>query len=312
MRSGYFAALVIAILVGGVVLYDYTIAYCPAPLEYRLGMLDDEFNLAEEQAIQHLKTAAAVWNAQSEEELLVYEPTADFTVDFVFDDRQARAYAESGESAALDKQREENEEVFATLEAMELKYEELAASYQSAVTTYEANLDTYNAKVQRYNDQGGAPPAAYEELRQEEIRLNRSAQELSERADELNQLGEQINELGERGNQLIEDYNRDVRRYNNRFGYTGEFTQGDYQGDNINIYKFSNEAELITVLTHEFGHALGIGHVEDTEAVMYYLLTDSTVSPQLTEADRGALVEACGSSGDWSQQLSRFVRTIIN
>ena len=48
-------------------------------------------------------------------------------------------------------------------------------------------------------------------------------------------------------------------------------------------------------MTHEFGHALDMDHVENSESIMYYLRdSDNTFSsPILTEEDKAELRKAC-------------------
>jgi predicted Zn-dependent protease len=42
-----------------------------------------------------------------------------------------------------------------------------------------------------------------------------------------------------------------------------------YDGKAINIYEFDKEEDLKLALVHEFGHAIGLGHVDNPKAIMY-------------------------------------------
>lgn len=128
----------------------------------------------------------------------------------------------------------------------------------------------------------------------------------------MDNLADKINELSDRGNQLVELYNKEVADFNSQFGFSREFTQGDYQGDKINIYKFSDEKELENVLAHELGHALSIGHVDDESSVMYYLLEDTGTSPVLSVEDREALFEVCGTGDELDSKIKKMIRGVIN
>lgn len=59
--------------------------------------------------------------------------------------------------------------------------------------------------------------------------------------------------------------------------------------------------ELVLVLAHELGHALGIGHVDEPGAVMHAMLHEGgMLEPgrdrplELSAADRAALIAVCG------------------
>ena len=311
MRFRFLSALFIAAAAGTTYWYVTTKNICPAPLQYRLGELDSSFSISADEAKQHLLTAELIWEQAADRELFVYDESADFTVNFVFDDRQALADSESVQSASLDQKRLENETIISTIETLQTDYDALLQAYNSSVTAYESRLAAYNQTVRQYNDQGGAPQSVYADLQAEQRALDAEANGLQIRSDELNSLVTQLNRLQAESNQRVESYNREVQRFNRQFGYEREFTQGDYQGDSINIYKFSSDAELISVLTHEFGHALGIEHVEDDSSVMYYLLLDESETPTLSDADKAALQEVCGDGTGFTYELRRFIRNTI-
>jgi hypothetical protein len=176
---------------------------------------------------------------------------------------------------------------------------------------YETRLGAYNRKVSSFNDQGGAPPGQFAALEAERRELDRESAGLQATTGELNTLIANINELGDRGQALVDSYNREVEIFNDNFGFSREFTQGDYQGDRINIYKFSDVQELEQVLAHEFGHALGIDHVDVESSLMYYLLEETNQSPTLSAADSAAFTAVCGTGEEFDQTVRRTIRDFL-
>lgn len=311
MRVSILISLLIAILVGGVAWYRLTANVCPVPIAYRIDTIDEHFALSKEQAKQYLEQAEHVWEGAANRDLFYYDENAELVVNFVFDERQALADSEHNRRSYLDAQKAEHEKVFETIEALQDEYDSLSEAYEKKVDDYERRLATYNEKVSNYNDRGGAPSDVFAELEREKDALNREAASLSSAASDLNNVATEINKLGEQGNRLVEEYNREVNRYNKQFGFTREFTQGDYQGETINVYKFSDENELLSVLAHELGHALGIGHVEGESSVMYYLLEDTTTTPVLSSEDTAELVTLCGAGDELPHQIRRTIRTML-
>lgn len=311
MRFPFLVVLVLTFAGAGTFWYKSTAAICPAPLTYRVGEIDSHFNLDTEAAKKHLAKAEAVWEESAGRELFIYDEKATFVVDFIFDERQAEADIEVTEQNALDAKKIENDSLVDTIENLQKEYDALGDSYKKRVSTYEAKLNAHNDKVNSYNDQGGAPTEVFAELERERSNLNAESAELSKKADELTGLANKINELSERGNELVGQYNEEVVEYNKKFGYAREFTQGDYQGERINVYKFSDDAELLAVLTHEFGHALGLEHVEGESSVMYYLLKNTTDAPTLSKEDKDAFVAQCGSGEEWPHRIRAIIRTLL-
>jgi uncharacterized protein YukE len=312
MRSSYLIALCVTALFGVVVFwYQNTAAICPAPLAYRIGEIDPEFNITKDQALAYAKQAEAVWENQAKRELFEYDEKAILPIHFLYDDRQATADSEVAQRRDLDVQKEKSEEVQRTLSTLQTEYDKLTAVYTDRAAAYETKLQAYNTEVNKYNDRGGAPPDIFAQLEEDRKKLSYEADELNTLSAELAALAEQINTLVEEGNSLVNEYNEAVSVYNQSYGFAREFTQGDYQGDEINIYKFSSDAEVITVLAHEFGHALGLGHVEGSSSLMYYLLGATNEKPTLSSEDSASYGAVCGEVESFAQKSRRLIREVL-
>ncbi|MEM9336622.1 MAG: matrixin family metalloprotease [Patescibacteria group bacterium] len=308
MRSSFSILLIVAILFGSGYLYYSVLAVCQIPVGYRIGELDERFNLSFDEARLAILDAEAIWEDTTGRNLFRYKEDAnDLVINFVFDDRQAFADAEEDFREELDEKETRTETINETFAELAARHGIESQTYEAQVRAYEVDLASYNATVEQYNEEGGAPPEVFDELQQQARNLDRTAGELNAEARRLNNLAEEINALGEQGNEIIESYNEDVATYNQTFGESTEFTQGDYLGDTINIYKFSNQRELQLVLAHELGHALGLDHVEGRKSIMYYLMGDQPQQPQLSPTDLDAFVTTCGDGQSFIERL--FNRT---
>lgn len=272
---------------------------CRYPVEYRVGEVDDRFELTHDEARLAVADAESVWEEATGKNLFTYNADADFSINFVFDDRQALSVEEQDARARLESLETESVAVAERYQTLVNEHTTLRQAYETQVASYEARLAAYNDRVESYNEAGGAPPEVYEELADEQDELEATASVLSAQTDELNALTEQVNQVGDRGNELIARYNERAEQYNARFGTAREFTQGDYQGDAINIYTFADEVELQQVLVHELGHALAVGHVDNPEAIMYHLLGTQPDDVALTEDDLEAFAQVCTESPWW-------------
>ena len=295
MRSIYIVSLIVVLLFAGGYFYREAQAICAVPLSYRIGVLDDRFNLSFEDARLAITDAEAAWEDATERNLFTYDETADFSINFVFDERQVFADAEVAFLDRLDNAEDLSESVQAKYQQLVRSYEAAVDRYETDAAAYEQKLSTYNQTVARYNDEGGAPAAVFDELEAEKAALDREQASLNEQIESLNTQVAEINAIGSQGNQLIESYNRGVETFNDTFGDGREFTQGDYTGDAINIYTFKNGEELRLVLVHELGHALSIDHVEDEAAVMHFLL-GKQYGYRPTTVDLEAFGNICGLS----------------
>jgi hypothetical protein len=142
-----------------------------------------------------------------------------------------------------------------------------------------------NQEIDEWNDKGGAPPEVYKALLERQSNLKQEADALNEEARALNQTTQDYNlQVGEL-NQKVSTFNK-VLEYKPEEGVYLR----DKEGERIVIFFYSSENDLIHTLSHEFGHALGMKHLEDENAIMFHSV-NATVEP--TEADLAELAGVC-------------------
>ena len=294
MGKSYSISLMLTLILSGTYMYTMVEAVCKVPIEYRLGFMDNRFDLTEDEARLAISEAESLWEEATGRNLFTYDSEADFTVNFIFDERQQKAEAEVDFRERLDVVESVNSVIGETYAELVERYEVLDKEYKAKVAAYENRLAAYNTKVESYNATGGAPEKEFEALQAERTILDQEVDTVNSLGRQLNGLTKEINRVSEKGNQLIEQYNENVDTYNNKFGESHEFTQGDYKRDNINVYKFINEMELKLVLAHELGHALSLDHVEGETSILYQLLGGQPSKLKLTEEDIYEFERVCG------------------
>lgn len=268
---------------------------CHTPIPYDIGVIDGRFSITKEEVAQAVSDAETMWEDALGKDLFVYTPGASLTISFVYDDRQKTTLVEEEERRRLDDKEARNTEIHEAYEHAVTAYEEAKKSYEKKVAEYDARLAAYNAEVDAVNERGGARAEEVAVLNERQAQLARERDVLSRTEGEVSRLGERANQLGEEGNKAVATYNEEVAWYNNLFGHEREFTQGEYRDGAITIYQYRDVAELRRVLAHEFGHALSLDHVDDPQGIMYYLMVEDHREFKLSEADKNAYVQMCGT-----------------
>ena len=134
----------------------------------------------------------------------------------------------------------------------------------------------------------------YEAIRSERTALEGIAATIESARNHVNALADRANRLSDRHNTLAGRINGNVEAINTTAGR--EFKQGlftsDMKGMRIDVFEYTSMDDLVHVLAHELGHALGIGHNENPDAIMYGL--NSSRSTVLAPEDLAQLAEVCG------------------
>lgn len=100
-------------------------------------------------------------------------------------------------------------------------------------------------------------------------------------------------------NEIATHYNLDLVNYQDEGKKLGsEFCEGNYERKGgthtTTIYQFNNAYRLERVLAHEFGHALGLKHNDNPNAVMRRLIQSDSL--ELAPDDISAIKAQCGES----------------
>lgn len=263
---------------------------CAEPIAYTVLAPDPRFELSQEAFITAAEEAAQVWNEAAGKELFRRGDTG-IAVSLVYDERQEALALGDSIEAGQQEYRAMKEEI----DDLRVRYEELKRSYERTVSKYEADVAQYERDVASWNDRGGAPPSVYAQFAVRKATLERQQASLGSEAARIESLGRDINVRVASLNGLVERLNQNAEIFNETLGH--DFDQGHYTADGdseqITVYTFESREELVRVLAHELGHALGIGHTEDPESLMYPYNFGTSVS--LSEEDRAALIEACAS-----------------
>jgi len=287
--------LIILIITIAVVIIFKPQTVCEKPRVYSLGSIDPKFNISRDAFLKIISEAENIWEKGTGMELFTYKEDAAFKINLIFDERQRKTIAEEKAREALDIGDNSYESLTAKYKALFSIHEIKFKQYEEKIKNYESRLASYNTKVKYYNNIGGAPKKEYADLEKERIQIESTSLELEKERIELSTASNQLNTLANEVNNLANTYNTEIAQYNRDFGASTTFDQGEYTGNEINIYQFDEIDDLRVVLVHEFGHALNLDHVEGDSSIMYYLMGKQNLkSPELSQEDLNALNIECG------------------
>lgn len=234
---------------------------CDSPMGYKIGSIDARFGLSSNDALTDIQEATSIWSDAYHKNLFAFSNDANLTVNFVYDKRQEL----DTKITSLSTQLQQNNE----------QLQQQIASYKADVTAFEKRLKALNETINKYNSEGGAPQAVYADLVKQQNQLKAEGDALNARARELNLSTNDYNAS-------VANLNQDVTQFNAALAQKPEEGLFEYNNgvNTITIYFASNRQELLHTLAHEFGHALGMMHVQNPEAIMYpYTTSVLAVSP---------------------------------
>lgn len=276
---------------------------CGEPMSYSIGAVDSQFSITADDVTDAAKNAAALWNNGGQRVLIQQdngdESEPDITVNFVYDERQART---DGELRFREEIRSYQIRLDQLQEQHELKrkqFDEQTQSYLELADRTTKELNTLNEWVAEKNEEGGFTESEYEQFLQRKSQVEQNQEKIIKERERLDQFAHTINREMEELNKKFNEHNRLIEKYNEDFAGDMRFTKATYQRQGnrgvITVNQFVNQRELSLILAHEMGHALGLDHLTNPQSVMYGSMGAQSLYPevQLSDEDREAINGVC-------------------
>ena len=267
---------------------------CARPLPYRVDRFDERFGVSREELRDALRQAEEVWERPMGRKLFVETDSARLVVNLLYDERQQRTQAGNRLQTDMSGTRASHEAVGRSYDEWRAMYERRLRDYRDGQAEYQSRAEALNAQIREWSARGNTPADMRYTFESERARLIDLRGRLESERTALQELASTVTGLAQKGNAIATQHNASVATFNALYGAPRQFHKGEFDGKQIAVFEFHDTRDLVLLLAHEMGHALGIKHVDDPAGIMHAIAGGQPLGALTpTEADLAALRKAC-------------------
>ncbi|HNW71663.1 MAG TPA: matrixin family metalloprotease [Candidatus Paceibacterota bacterium] len=270
--------------------FKYKLFPCSSPIKYSIGYFDERFGISKDEFLSSIQLAEKVWEDSVDRDLFSYSTEGDLKINLKYDTRQETTEKLNTLDSQLGTDSQSYESSKDEYNILYSNYLQEKKDLEIKIKIFQERQKKYESNVNYWNGRGGAPENEYNSLNQEKTYLENEIEKINNAQTVLVEKINSINSLANQLNEVASNLNISTEKYNNIRDTLGdEFEEGIYYDDGLNrgidIYQFSDDNNLIRLLTHELGHALSLEHAENPSAIMYrvniggdYTLSEEDIS----------------------------------
>ena len=241
-RVGWLGLL--ALLLLSAVVWTFGPAPCSRPIAYRLGQIDQRFGMSNDDMVEALREAGALWERAMGRTLFAYDARAALTVTLVYDERQQATQDRQRLRGSMQELQASHASVGRSFTEWQERYEQRVRNYQLNYVDYEKRAAAFNARVQELNARGSVSREIQPSLEAERSRLDSMRRELEADRLSVESLGASVQSLAEKGNALAEAHNHGVTTFNLLYGAPRAFHKGEFDGREITVFEFHDRRDF--------------------------------------------------------------------
>lgn len=255
-------------------------------LRFRVDQVDPGFDLSRKEVIQLSKEAVEIWHrGTGRNDLMVYDENAKLAIKLIYDQRQQEYNALKQTTQKLLRDEAQYQRQAENLSSSKQYIDQQHQRLAQQRIQLEAELQQL---LQQRNQPG---LSAYEQQQ-----LHQQFEAFQQRAEQFQREANYLQQQQLAFNNQVSSYQSNVKQHENNITLAQqrfpprEFHKGVFKGDEIHVYQFDAKDDLRLTLAHELGHALGLLHHNDPEALMYPVLGQQKLKNfELRPADKTLL-----------------------
>ncbi len=267
-------------------------------LTYRIGIVDKGFGLSREEVSRAVAQATHLWEKSIGLKIFREEPDGIIEIDLVYDRRQAATDHARTINCNLKDTKDSYDELMDQFKKMEIEVSHEADAYDFAFKKYMDRFRAYTDEMNSMQKNQQVSEEMCTRFKVQKLSLDRQMSALNDQRQHLNQKVDKLNSLASLITKVSSSHNAQIDSLKTAYkGMDREFNAGLYErgadGERITIFHFKDRTMLVRALAHELGHAMGLKHSKNPEAIMYHL--NQSESLELAPDDIAAMQARCSA-----------------